>query len=144
MKHKGLLITLTIFLVPLAPAFACDYLYTIIDQSGREISLEEGGTALLRQDETYTLRMEYRENHRNCTVTPEETLYLLDGARWRVNRESQPLVLLEAPRWEESGPRSHRGEFPLLASLVGTWALEVVRSCPRGGYHGVIHLEVQP
>ncbi|SIQ19468.1 hypothetical protein SAMN05920897_10532 [Alkalispirochaeta americana] len=144
MKHKRWILAGAVFFASLNSAFGCDYLYTIMDQAGTERVLREGETALLRANETYTLRMEYRENHRNCSVTPEQTLYLLEGARWRVARESQPLVLVAPPQWEQPASRSHRGDFTFLASQDGYWTLEVIRSCDRGGYHGTIYLEVKP
>lgn len=135
-------IVLFLILAAAASAAACNYIYTLIDSQGREVQVVEGGRVSLTQGEHYVLRMEYRENHRNCTVTPEETLYLLDGARWRLGRETQPLLLSEIADWTQPASRTHLGEFTFTASTAGNWLFEVVRTCDRGGYHGSFHLEV--
>ena len=138
-----LLITVML-LATTIPVLACNYTYTVIDSVGRETPVTEGNSAILIRGETYTLRMEYHENHRNCNVSPEETLYLVDGARWRLDRETQPLILRAMPDWEQPASRTHRGEFTFTASQEGSWQVEVVRVCDRGGYHGEFVLEVQP
>ena len=143
MKARHVLIVLVLALGGVVPALACNYTYTVIDGAGRETIVSEGSSATLRLGETYTLRMEYHENHRNCNVSPEETLYLLDGSRWRLERETQPLYLLSWPQWEQPASRTHRGEFVFTAAQAGTWLVEVVRVCDRGGYHGEIYLEVR-
>ncbi len=129
--------------VAATPAMACNYTYTVIDPTGRETVVSEGNSLTLVQGETYVLRMEYWENHRNCTVTPEDTLYLVDGARWRPDRDTQPLILRETAEWEQTASRTHRGEFTFDAAREGAWSVEVVRVCDRGGYHGAFLLEVR-
>lgn len=98
---------------------------------------------VLQAGAQYTLEMVYVENHRNCTVSPDETLYLLDGSRWRVARDTQPLVLAALPEWTAPARRTHAGTFPFAAQTPGVWALEVVRVCDRGGYHGTLIFEVR-
>lgn len=143
MERRRLGIILGFILGAALPAAACNYTYTLIDPAGRHTVVTEGGSASLVRGESYVLRMEYHENHRNCSVSPEETLYLVDGARWRLERETQPLVLTAMPRWEQPASRTHRGEFAFTAAREGAWLLEVVRICDRGGYHGEILFEVQ-
>ena len=144
-QRTGIIIALlpVLFTISAATAAACNYTYTVIDAEGREVRISEGERATLTQGESYILRMEYHENHRNCRVSPEETLYLLDGARWRLDRETQPLLLTGMPEWIQPAPRTHRGEFAFTASAAGDWLFEVVRVCDRGGYHGRFFLEVE-
>lgn len=123
--------------------FACNYTYTFIDQAGNATVVAEGERATLTAGERYTLTMEYHENHRNCSVSPQETLYLVDGSRWREGRETQPLVLVSMPQWEQPARRTHRGDFQFIAARAGVWSLEIVRVCDRGGYHGELFIEVQ-
>ncbi len=141
--EKRIVTFLVLLLAGSIATFACNYTYTVIDAAGNAQRISEGETAILQQGGEYTLQMVYVENHRNCTVSPDQTLYLLDGSRWRVARDTQPLILTSPPDWEEPRSRTHSGEFPFVANVSGTWTLEVVRVCDRGGYTGEIHFEVQ-
>lgn len=143
MKTRRTVMILFFVLASTASAAACDYVYTVIDSRGMELRIREGEQTTLIQGERYILRMEYRENHRNCNVSPEETLYLVNGARWIDNGDTQPLVLTAMPEWEQPASRTHRGDFTFTAARVGEWLVEVVRECNRGGYHGTFILEVR-
>jgi hypothetical protein len=143
MTTRRMGIILVLLLVSAAAATACNYTYTVIDTEGREVQITEGERTTLTHGESYVLRMEYHENHRNCTVSPDETLYLVDGARWRLDRATQPLVLTGTPEWIQPTSRTHRGEFTFTAAAIGEWMFEVVRVCDRGGYHGAFFLEVR-
>ena len=64
--------------------------------------------------EEYPLRMVYREDHRNCAVRPEDTVLLLEGARWRVARHTQPLILGAPVRWTQ--PRARTNEVKTIGN----------------------------
>ncbi len=123
-------------------AFACRQEYVLVAPNGSESAIEASSTTRVALGETYTLRIEYYEDHRNCTAIPEETMFLLDGARWRVNRETQPLVLTATPEWNRPSSRTNVGEVTFHAAAAGTWRVEIVRTCTRDGYTGWLEFEV--
>lgn len=124
------------------PAFACIPDFTLIDSDGHETILDIENPVELDAGRDYTLRIEYWEDHRNCSAKPEETMFLLDGARWRVGRETQPLVLSAAPEWTRPAARTNVGELRFTAVNPGEWILEIIRVCDRGGYSGQIEFHV--
>ena len=126
-----------------APGFGCEFAYTLIEPSGDERTIETDNATTVRAGEEYTLRMAYREDHRNCSAEPEETVFLLDGARWRPERDTQPLVLAGTPEWEQPSVRSHVGELRFTAGEPGTWTLELIRTCHREGYTGRLEFTVE-
>jgi hypothetical protein len=129
-------------ILSLTALFACEIDYSIIDQSGTSISATPSQTITLKQGETYTFQMTFYEDHRNCRVPPEDTLFLLDGARWRPQRETQGLVLGGAVEWMENSSRLNTGLTTFTALQPGTYSLEVIRVCDRGGYTAELIFEV--
>ncbi len=135
MKRSIIVIALaTVF--ALIEATACTMEYTIIPAGGEEVSVEPGSPFTLAQGQDYILRMEYYEDHRNCTAKPEETLLLLDGSRWREDKAGQPLVLSSSPVWTKPKSRTNVGEFEFTAVAPGSFCLEIIRECTRDGYQG--------
>ena len=124
------------------PAFACIPDFTLIDSEGRETVLDIGNLIELDSGQEYVLRIEYWEDHRNCSAKPEETLFILDGARWRVERETQPLILSANPEWTRPESRTNLGELRFIAASPGKWVLEIIRVCDRGGYAGRLEFHV--
>ncbi len=122
--------------------FACRQEYFLVGPNESESAIDASTTTQIALGETYTLRIEYYEDHRNCTAIPEETMFLLDGARWRVNRETQPLVLTATPEWNRPSSRTNVGEVTFHAAAAGTWRVEIVRTCTRDGYTGWLEFEV--
>jgi len=146
MKRIGA-IAAVILLAAAAVAGACELHFYLIDAEGVERPLSaDGGSSAdpvhLELGQQYILRIVYLEDHRNCEVRPEDTLLLLDGARWRVGRETQPLVLAAPVTWSQPRTRTHEGEVRFTAAAAGTWTLEFIRECDRGGYHGQLLFEV--
>ncbi len=121
-------------ILSLTALFACEFDYTIVDQAGKSIQVTPSQAITLKQGETYTFQMTFYEDHRNCIIPPSDTLFMLDGARWRPLRESQGLVLGSAMQWKENSSRLNTGLTTFTAVLPGTYSLEVMRICDRGGY----------
>jgi len=92
-----------------------------------------GGAVPLSQGAEYTLTVSYREDHRGCIVPPEDTLFLVQEERWKAGKDYLPLQLLKAQPWVDSG-RSQSTTLSFKASEAGTWGVQVVRECSRGGY----------
>lgn len=136
---KRVIITaLTVLFASAAVAGACELQFSLFDAAGTEraVAAGTGSPINLEVGLEYTLRMAYREDHRSCTVQPEDTLLLLDGARWREARDTQPLVLAAPVVWTQPRARTHEAEIGFTAAAAGNWTLEIIRECSRGGYYG--------
>ena len=117
-----------------ATLFACEFNYTLVDASGRSMQVTPSQPMVLKLGESYSFEISFYEDHRNCVVPPSDTLFMLDGARWRPLRDSQGLVLSGAMEWKEHSSRLNTGVTSFTALLPGTYSLEVMRVCDRGGY----------
>ncbi|NCC66500.1 MAG: hypothetical protein EOM15_17845 [Spirochaetia bacterium] len=130
------LLTTLILIVTLSytALWACEFSYTITDTQNKSVNVIPSQPAMLKMGETYTFSISFYEDHRNCVVSPSDTLFLLDGGRWRVARQAQGLVLDEAIVWEENSSRLNTGVGTFTALRPGSYTLEVIRECSRGGY----------
>ncbi len=129
-------IILMILLTAAAALPACEFTYTLTDSSGTQRDITTNVPVVLDLGEAYTLTLSYWEDHRSCPLGPEGTLFLLDGARWRVLRDTQPLMLLDHVSWDDASSRTKTGTLTFTAQLSGSWVLEVLRICTREGYQG--------
>lgn len=125
-----------LFLAGCAGLWACEMSYSLAMADGRHLTLQPGQSIALEQGKEYRLILEYYEDHRACIVGPDATLFFLDGSRWRPGRETAGLLLLEAVRWESAAPRQQRTEIPFVANQLGSFELEIIRECSKGGYQG--------
>lgn len=132
MKH--LLIAVILSFAAAIAVYPCEFTYSLIDSHGVQRDIDPAKPVILEAGDSYTLVLTYWEDHRNCRVAPEDTRLLLDGARWRVLRETQSLILSGDPSWELTDPRTHEGMVYFTAQSTGSSVLEVVRICDRGGF----------
>lgn len=118
--------------------YACEFSFTLISSSGLRTTVSLNTPITIQEGDSYTLHISYYEDHRNCTVTPESTLFMIDESRWRVLRETQPLVLTAPIEWQRESTRLHSTSISFRAQSVGTHTLSVIRLCDRsnGGYEG--------
>ncbi len=130
------LLCILCFTAAAAALSACEFTFEITNSEGITGTITPEKTAVLTQGEMYTLSFSYWEDHRSCPLGPEGTMFLLNGERWRVQRETQPLVLTDSPYWEDTASRSKTGEVHFIAAEPGRWILEILRVCSREGYHG--------
>ncbi len=134
--------TLALLLGSALAASACIFTYTLAG-AGDETQIALSGAApVVRVGERYRIEITMRENHANCRIDPEDTLFLLEEARWRVLRETQPLVLLAEIEWEQIATRRYTTAIEFRAAETGLYRIDVIRECDRGGYHEVLLIEV--
>lgn len=125
-----------------APAvFACEMHFSL-EQEGDVIELSARDEAALEAGESYVLKVTFVEDHRRCVVPPEETVYLMEYERWDADNE-QPLRMLEQGSWKEISSGTWEQEIQFEAAQAGTWSLEVIRDCPKGGFNTVLSFEVR-
>lgn len=123
-----------------APASACIFTYTLIGESG-SVALTPDTPTAVEVGQTYRIDIAMREDHGNCRIEPEDTLFLLDEARWRLNRETQPMVLLSEIVWQPVGTTRYTTTIEFRVGQPGLWTVDVIRECTRGGYRGALLFE---
>lgn len=129
----ALLVPLVFMLAAAAPLAACEFTYTISGPGLSAVRVIPGVPVALSSGAQYTLSVAYREDHRNCLVPPEDTVFLVEEERWKAGKDYLPLQLLEAQPWSDSG-RSLATTLSFRAGEPGTWPVQVIRECSRGGY----------
>jgi len=115
-------------------AHACLITYALVGPDG-QTSITPNRAADLVVGESYRIEISMREDHNRCLIEPEDTMFLLEEARWRVNRETQPLVLLAPIEWVQMGSREFTAVIEFRVAEAGAWTIDVIRDCTKGGYH---------
>ena len=137
-KTKTVLLVMMLFGPALFSAGACIFTYTLVgpDSSTEErVSMEPGVAVPVEQGKEYRIEITMREDHGNCSIRAEDTLFLLEETRWRVGRETQPLVLLYPISWQRTGSRGYTTIIEFVVNKPGAWTIDVIRDCDREGYH---------
>ena len=112
-------------------AFACEMTFMLSDSSGNSRTVIPGKKIVLKRGETYSLVIRFKEDHNNCKVAPEETLFLLDEEKWRSSKDYLPLKLEGSINWTDINSRIHETELTFKAAKSGDWELEVIRECKK-------------
>ena len=126
-----------------AAAFACEMSFTLEGQSYTSMNILPGSTVKLTEGQSYKLTVEFTEDHRNCKIPADETLFLLNGEKWRPNKETQGLLLTNSIQWEEISKTKNVTVLEFTASVKGSQMLQIVRDCSKGGYNEQITLVVE-
>ena len=79
----------------------------------------------------YSLVVRFKEDHNNCKVAPEVTLFLLDEEKWKSSKDYLPLQLAGSVNWSDINSRTHETELTFKAVKTGDWELEVIRECSK-------------
>ena len=142
---KRIVVTVITFglMFPSFGIFACEMHFNLVSPEGEEEQLFPGRETVLRLNESYTLRVEFVEDHRKCVMSPDDTVYLLDEERWKTEKNYLSLQLVSASQWEETSARGWVQELQFTAAQTGSVALEVLRDCPKGGYDEYLLFSVQ-
>ena len=125
-----------------ASAHACIFTYTLIGPN-QQTGITPGRPVEVMTGESYRIDITMREDHNNCRLEPEETMFLLEEARWRVNRETQPLVLLAPIEWAQVASREFTTTIEFQVAEAGEWTIDVIRDCTKGGYYEELILEAR-
>ena len=124
------IILLSLFL----PLWACEMEFRISGPAMTDMRILPGSTIALEKDAAYTLQVIFSEDHRNCKVPPEDTLFMLDKQKWRVDKNEQGVVLQNPILWETTTKRTNETTISFVASEVGQRILTICRTCTKGGY----------
>lgn len=135
----GLLLGAMIF----SPAvFACQIIYNLIDPKGVKQAIVPSNTIHITKGETYTLRIDFYEDHRNCNLPPNKTLFLLNDKVWEHGKTNLPLELLGPVRWQTLSSRYKVGTLQFKALQSGTFTLEILRECVKERYEEEFRIRV--
>ena len=134
------LVGLALFFLPVLSAHACIFTYTLVGPDG-SVGISVESPAAVTVGESYRIEIAMREDHGNCRIEPEDTMFLLNESRWRLNRESQALVLLSDIVWEKVGSTSYTTVIEFRVAESGLSTVDVIRECSRGGYQGALVFE---
>ena len=126
-----------------AAAFACEMSFTLEGQSCASMNILPGSTVKLSEGQSYKITVEFDEDHRNCKVPADETLFLLNGEKWRPNKETQGLLLTNSIQWEEVSKTKNVIVLEFTASAQGKQTVQIVRDCSKGGYNEQIIFAVE-
>jgi len=129
-----LVLAAALVIVPASRALACEMVFRLTGPEGKDMRILPGSTVALQKGADYTLVAEFIEDHRNCAIPPGETLFMLDGEKWRVNKTTQALVLGSAIGWTQNSNTRNTAIIPFTAGTGGTAVLNISRVCPKGGY----------
>jgi hypothetical protein len=140
---KKIMVALALTLAAFWSASACEMSFKLVDSSGSSRKLLPGSTIDLESGKSYALKVEFVEDHRNCLIPPEDTLFLLGDAKWRVGKEEQGLVLAKAIAWTESGRSLNLADLAFTAKKPGSYRLRLQRACAKGGYDEIFTFMVK-
>jgi len=123
--------------------YACELHFSVISADGAIQEVSPDREAVVAEGENYTLRVEFIEDHRNCITPPEATMYILQDEKWKATKDYLPLQLQDQGDWGADASHIWIQEITFKAAEKGTWELEVIRDCPKGGYDELIVFNVQ-
>lgn len=130
---KRVLLPLLLLALPASGILACEFTFALHSADGATQALRPGSEIVLELGKSYDLEVTFREDHRRCLLTPEDTEFYLEEVKWKPGRDL-PLVLGEAVTWESVNAGSHSATLPFRAEDPGSFQLEIVRECDKGGY----------
>ncbi|MBN2323652.1 MAG: hypothetical protein JXQ30_07955 [Spirochaetes bacterium] len=143
---KRLIILLGIVIAALvtgSAALACEINFTIISKEGESVEVRPNKPVTLETGETYTMEVEFVQDHRNCIVPAEDTVYLLEEEKWKTGKEHLPLLLLSQSEWTEVSSGTWEQNLVFIAQESQKTALEVIRDCPKGGYDETLEFKIK-
>ena len=116
------------------PLFACEMEFRISGPSMTDMRILPGSTIALEEGGTYSLQVIFSEDHRNCKISPEDTLFMLDKQKWRVDKTEQGVVLQSPIVWKTTNKTTNETTISFIALQEGERILNICRICPKGGY----------
>jgi len=116
------------------PLFACEMEFRISGPTMTDMRILPGSTIALEKGSSYSLQVIFSEDHRNCKIPPEDTLFMLDKQKWRVDKTEQGVVLQSPIVWKTTTKTTNETTLTFVASLEGQRVLDICRICPKGGY----------
>ncbi|WP_320130116.1 hypothetical protein [uncultured Sphaerochaeta sp.] len=133
-NHLKTIMALVLLVIPTFNLFACEMSFHLTGPQYSDTRVLPGSTISLQQGEIYNLEVEFTEDHRNCTVPAEDTLFLVDGSKWKTSKTSLALVLEHEINWVEESRYINTSILTFEANKDGSTVLDILRDCRKGGY----------
>ncbi|MCK4805138.1 MAG: hypothetical protein KAT88_11285 [Spirochaetes bacterium] len=131
-----------IFLIAIG-GYACEMNFSLLSPDGTAKEILPGKSISLSAGESYTLRVKFTPDHRKCIVSPEETIYLLLEEKWKSSKDYLPLQLVSRGEWVLDSSQTNVQKISFKAIEKGSWELEIIRDCSKGGYDEFLTFQVQ-
>lgn len=128
---RKIITAVCLVLISAASASACDMSYFLKADDGRIDKVNPDNKIQLEKGSSYTLTVNFSENHGRCAVEADETVFLLNDEKWTESKDYMPLVLEKDFEWESSGSKDHSAELSFTVKEKGKIYLEVIRECDR-------------
>ena len=143
MKKKLIFISiLTALFITGSGLYACEMNFSLFSPEGEQ-KIVPGKEVRLALGETYSLTVQFIEDHRKCVTPPEETMYILQEEKWKISKDHLPLQLIALGDWVMESGDGWVQKIDFTPREKGTWNLEIIRDCPKGGYDEYLSFQVQ-
>lgn len=143
MKKKLILISIFAALfITGTGLYACEMNFNLVSPEGEQ-KIIPGKEVWLTLGETYSLTVQFIEDHRKCVTPPEETMYILQEEKWKISKDHLPLQLIELGEWIMDSGDWWIQKIDFTPREEGTWSLEIIRDCPKGGYDEYLTFHVK-
>ena len=136
MKKK---LTFILALIALgASAFACEMGFLLLGPDGSQRRITPDADIELISGREYELRITFTQDHGRCDVPAEDTVFLLNGEKWKPDREDSALAYRSSVQWTDISAREHEARIPFTVRSTGEIQLEIIRECAKkDGYDEV-------
>lgn len=142
--HIKRIFIILILIFGAAGAFACQLTFSLVSGDGSVRNIVPGRSVDLGLTESYTLKVTLEEDHNNCPVPAENTVFLLEEEKWKASKDYLPLLLQDNISWSDTGSRSHVTELSFTTAQAGVWELEIIRECDKKeGYDESLIFSIQ-
>ncbi len=123
---------------------ACEISYNLTDSNGQEIRVSPDSSINLNSNESYTLIVDFFQDHGKCKIPAEDTDFLLEEEKWKISKDYLPFKLLSPIEWINSERRSYRTNINFSTVKQGKFELQVVRDCnKKEGYDDNLSFNIQ-
>ena len=143
MNKKYLLIAGFLILFSIANVSACYFSFTLTDSNNNEQSIRPFTPVTVYTEDTYRLTIIFTQDHNNCAVPADETDLLLYEEKWKTTKDYLPMQLLSTTAWEQTGTGAYTLELNFTPKIEGTWDLQILRECSKGGYDESLVFDIQ-
>jgi hypothetical protein len=80
-KVRKIITAVCLMIISCTATFACDMSYTLTGSDGSEKYVTPDNEIMLKEGSSYTLSVNFSENHGKCDVPPEKTVFLLNDEK---------------------------------------------------------------
>ncbi len=115
---KKLFLTFTLLFAFLAVSLACNVTFVLQDNKGNVVNPQK-----VKNGETYTLVVVYKNTHGNCDIPIKDTKFKMDGIK-----------VVGATDWtSENGGYVRKMKIQITDNKKNEVYFQVIRTCDRGG-----------